>query len=139
MRAACEEVEGEGSIDPTDPVGTLRLRVAVRVGAFKSGSFLQDVALRRHVDVRAFPDAVFDLDRASGTSEDLALHGRIRYRDREVPVAGRGRLTFSADSASGEATFEIDVTRFGLARPKFLVLEVQDVVRVEVRLRARAR
>ena len=139
VRATCEDLAGEGVVDPADPVGTLALEVRVRVGEFKTGSFLQDVAMRRHVDVKAHPQAVFRIESATGMLDDLAIEGSVTYRGVAVAVKARGRMAFSSDAATGEATFDLDLSRFGLQPPKFLVLEVADVVRVEAKLKARAR
>jgi len=139
VRATCEDVTGEGSIDPSDPVGTLKLRVRVGVGSFKTGSFLQDVALRRHVDVVAHPEAVFEVDGATGTLDAAQIEARLTYRGITVPIHAQARLEVSPDAASGEASFDVDLRQFGLERPKFLILQVDDVVHVEARLRARAR
>ena len=139
VRATCQDLSGEGSIDLADPTGTFSLEVRVRVGEFKTGSFLQDVAMRRHVNVKAHPEALFRSSSATGTLDDLAVEGTVSYRGVQVPVRARGRVTFSPDGASGEAAFDLDLSRFDLAPPRFLVLEVADVVRVEARLRAKAR
>lgn len=139
VRATCEALTGHGSIDPDDAVGTLALEIRVSVGEFKTGSYLQDVAMRRHVDVVKYPQAVFRLTKATGTLEALAIEGTVTYRGIAAEVSGRGKMSFGAEWATGEATFALDLGRFGLPPPKFLVLEVSEVVQVEARLRAKLR
>lgn len=139
VRATCDALVGEGSVDPADPVGTLALEVRVPVGELKTGSFLQDVAMRRHVDVTKHPEATFRLRRAQGTLEALVIEGTVTYRGISVDVSAHGRMSIGPDVAAGEATFDLDLGRFGLPPPKFLVLEVSEIVQVDVRLRAKAR
>jgi hypothetical protein len=127
-------LSGSVVLDPTDPVGSLRMEVSVDVTAIKSGDFLLDGKSHSHVESARFPTARFVLERATGTTAALRVEGKVSWRGRDAPLAVIARAEVGATEARGTASFELDMRSFGLIAPKLLFLKVQDVVRIDVEI-----
>jgi len=115
--------------------------VTVPMARMSFGDRLRDWGMRRHLNVKRWPTAVFDVSTARVESREpwcAQIDGVIRYRDVRLPVSVTATGTVTEESISAQATFECRLTDLGIAPPRFLVLKVADVVQVEVRLYASA-
>jgi len=129
--------------DAADLAGRTAAEVAVDMTRHDAGDFLRNRKLRKDLDVASFPRAHFRLagvrevvERGGGRFAAVA-DGSIAWHGREVAIAAAGEGTIGRDELSAVARFELDVRRFGVEPPRFLMFKVEDVVSVEVSLVAR--
>jgi polyisoprenoid-binding protein YceI len=118
-------------------------RVAVDMTDFDTGDWLKNRKLRSDFDFDAYPTASFELRglrdvRRDGQRFSAVASGVLRWRGREVPieVSGSGAITAGAVEATG--AFEFNITAVGLKAPRVLMFKVDEDVRIEVVLQARA-
>lgn len=117
--------------------------ITVDMTEFDAGDWLKNRKLRKDFDLAAHPRASFHLSalddiRRDGDRFQATARGTLRWRGKTVQlsVAGEGTLTGTALEAKG--VFDFDIRELGLQAPRFLMLKMEDVVAVEVTLRATA-
>jgi polyisoprenoid-binding protein YceI len=117
--------------------------IAVDMTEFDAGDWLKNRKLRKDFDLADHPRADFQLNtleviRRDGDRFQATAKGTLRWRGRTVQlsVAGEGTLTDTTLEATG--VFDFDIRELGLQAPKFLMIKMDDVVAVEVILRAHA-
>jgi len=116
-----------------------RLVVVVEPGQFDSGNFIRDAQARSSVfNIARYPTIIFTVTRISADLNNLpsgatrrlmmrgilAMHGVERSLEVPVTVSRNG----NSFSASGE--FRVLLSDFGMARPRFFHLIVEDLVEV---------
>lgn len=127
-------LSGSVTVDPADPVATLRLDLTAEIGTIKSGEYLLDGKSHAHVESARHPTARFVSTRVTGSPAALRIEGTITWRGRDVPLTTTARADLGPTETRGRATFELDMRSFGLTAPKLLFLKVQDVVKIEVEI-----
>lgn len=115
--------------------------VAVDMTTADAGGWLENRKLRKDLDLGAHPRASFRLAaledvRREGDRFSARARGTLSWRGREVEIEASGEGTVTESAIDAVARFELDVTRLGVTPPRFLMLKVEDVVAIEVRLRA---
>lgn len=140
--ARWREVTGHLHVVPSDPTAC-DLLVSVNMDAVDAGDWLRTKKLRSDYDLARFRSATFTLRRLADAEADGAAlrgiaHGTLRWRDRDVELAVQGSLRVTDKTVVAEATFELDVRKFGITAPRLLMLKVDDIVRVDVALHGRA-
>jgi polyisoprenoid-binding protein YceI len=104
------------------------------VETLKSGNKLEDMELRRRLEVKKYPTMRYDVTGADGGPETfkvtgaLTFHGVTREFVEEVTVTVEG----DALHISGEHTF--DIRDFDVKPPKILKLQVYPEVKIVVNL-----
>ena len=131
--------------DPGDPVD-LELTARVRPADFDSGNLLRDLNARRTVfDVADHPEATARATAAPSTGPprrvsggwavpievELTLHGvTVRY-------AAEAQLERDGADWTGTAVLTLSLEAHGMERPRLLGILTEDLVQLEVRVRAR--
>jgi polyisoprenoid-binding protein YceI len=140
-RTTFSRVSGEVEADPAALAGGgTRARFSVDMAGFDAGDWLKNRKLKKDLDLDRHPSAGFELrelrnvvSTADGGFTATAV-GALRYRGREIDieVAGRGRIDAGGIDARG--SFDLDIRRFGMEPPAFLMFKVDPEVTVEVTL-----
>jgi polyisoprenoid-binding protein YceI len=127
--------------NPQQPL-RLQLAVAVETGRFDSGNLIRDTNARRTVfESRNYPEATFSaaverefLHLADGERAGVTLEGELRIRDSARPLTVPLTLTREGDALIAEGSFTVRLSDYGLPRPTFLWLQVEDEVEVGFRV-----
>ncbi|AWR86075.1 YceI family protein [Meiothermus taiwanensis] len=125
-----------GTVRWNPQTGEASGQVCVELGRFDSGNPLRDADARGVFDVNRFPLSCLDLERLTQTGEDVVLLGTLEISGTRRPVRIAGRLTREGSAYRFVGGFNTSFSEWGLKRPSFLFLQVNDPV--EVRLEARA-
>jgi polyisoprenoid-binding protein YceI len=135
------KLEGSIDFDADAPAGArAELRVDMRV--FDAGDRFKNWKLKSELDPDKHPTATFALSRFDDIREETAGRfvaaavGQLRWRGRSVDVKVKGTATADRRAIEAAASFELDVKTLGVAPPRFLMFKVEDVVLVQVTLRA---
>ena len=72
---------------------------------------------------------------ASGATFTATARGMLDWRGRQIELELAGRGTLDAMRVEATATFELDIRRFGLSAPRFLMFKIADEVVVDVAIR----
>ena len=138
------KVTGEAEADPetlptTGAVATFR----VDMTSFDAGDWLKTRKLRKDFDMDAHPSATFELRAVRDVVRDgptfrATAEGTLGWRGREVIVTLQGTGKLDPHTLEATASFELDITKLGLAAPRFLVIKMEDVVQIEVVIRGKA-
>jgi polyisoprenoid-binding protein YceI len=137
------KVTGTVSFDADDPAAALA-EIEVDMRSFDAGDRFKNWKLKSDLDPDAHPTARFVLSRLDEVREELAGRfvatgvGQLRWRGKSVDIKVRGKAAVDRKTIEATATFELDVKTLGVAPPRFLMFKVEDVVAVEVTLRALA-
>lgn len=116
--------------------GTVQVPMAEQV----SGDRLRDTAMRRHIDVRRWPEARFTVDAVRVVSREpweVRVSGQVEYHDTQHPltVTATGGLGDGALEARTE--FRLALKDVGVKPPRLLFLKVADEVDVSVHIVAK--
>lgn len=132
-----------GHIDfDADDAARAHAELEVDMRVFDAGDRFKNWKLKNDLDPDTYPTASFSLSRLDAIHEEVAgkfvatAAGQIRWRGKSVDVRIKGRATVDRRALEAVASFELDVRELGVAPPRFLMLKVEDVVRIEVSLRA---
>jgi polyisoprenoid-binding protein YceI len=137
------KLEGQIDFDADAPAGA-RAELAVDMRVYDTGDRLKNWKLKSDLDPESHPSATFTLSRLEAVSEEAAGKfvatgvGQLRWRGKSVDLKVKGRATVDRQTIEATASFELDVKLLGVAPPKFLMFKVEDVVQVQVSLRALA-
>ncbi|MFH1278589.1 MAG: YceI family protein [Candidatus Eisenbacteria bacterium] len=140
-----DQARGSVSLDWSDPAGTLEIRAAVDLASLDTGINLRNHHMREnHLHTEEFPEAIFAADSITGLSVgegppasriecfvtgDFTLHGVTRAMTVPVTIVAR-----EAGALEIEARFDVILSDYGIPRPKFLFLKLDETQRVRVRL-----
>ncbi|HEU0032448.1 MAG TPA: YceI family protein [Kofleriaceae bacterium] len=136
-----DQITGDVDADPdTLPTAGAKASFTVDMTAFDAGDWLKNRKLRKDFQMDAHPRATFELRSVRDVVRDgptfrANAEGVLRWRGKELVVvlAGQGKL--DAVGVEATATFDLDITKLGLAAPKFLMIKMDDVVAIEVTIR----
>ncbi len=140
-------VQGDVTIDRTNPRNSKIGTITVDISQFKSDSDRRDNAIRsRWLESRRFPIATFTPTSIQGLPDtytdghDLSLQvtGNLKVRDVTKPVTFAVTLKLDGLALAGTATTLIKMTDFGFDPPSILMLRAENDVRLELRFAARA-
>ena len=141
---AWNKLSGDVEAD-ADTLATEGANATFRVDmtAFDAGDWLKNRKLRKDFDLdgdAAYPTATFELRAVRDVVRDgpkftANAEGVVRWRGKDVVVSLAGRGTLDGVGLEASATFELDITRLGLAAPRFLMFKVEDEVAIEVTVR----
>jgi polyisoprenoid-binding protein YceI len=120
----------------------LQLVVAIETGRFDSGNLIRDANARRLLfDSRNHPEATFNssvervlLQLADSETITADLRGELTVRKLTRPLAVPVTLTREGDTLTAEGGFSLRLSDYGLPRPTFLWLQVEDEVEVGFRV-----
>lgn len=129
-------------VDPAHPA-TARGSVTVRAASITTGNLVRDRNAARGVfeadrypvlrytisDVQADPT-----DLASGATVRLVVTGTLTMHGITRKVTARGTVLRQGDRLTAELRFDVRLSDFGMDRPRFLFLQVDDLVTVQVEL-----
>ena len=134
-------LSGTIAVDPAAPEAGASVEVEVDMREFDAGDRLRNWKLRSDLDPENHPTATFRLTRLEVTGAQplsAAAFGVLAWRGREVELRAVGDGTIGEDALSARARFELDVRSLGVEPPKIFFLRVENVVKVEVTVSARA-
>ena len=142
------QVAGSVVVDPAALAAGCRVEIAVDLASLDTGIGKRNQHMcENHLETERFPQASFSADSLSGAPAvllpgapaaftlvgDFSLHGVTRQI--AVPVT----VTLSADGTAlaVSAAFTVKLADYSIARPKFLVMKLDELQRVSVALTAR--
>lgn len=141
VKASCPGLEGElwGDLSNLTRTGGGSLKLDIR--RFSSGDRVRDFAVRTHIDVAKFPDALLsDLKILSteGAPGDLRViwEGVVRYRFKSPKVQGQARIRDEGGRIVVEASFPLHLKEVNVEPPKLLFLKVSEEIQIDVKLEA---
>jgi len=133
-------------VDPARPA-TARGSLTVRANSITTGNVIRDRNAERGVfEAERYPVVRYAITgvrsdptdlRDGGTSRlevtgELTLHGTTRQ------VVATGTVTRRGDRLEAKLRFDVHLTAFGMDRPRFLFIQVDDLVKVDVALALRS-
>ncbi|MDQ4134209.1 MAG: YceI family protein [Actinomycetota bacterium] len=132
------DLRGETVVDVQD--GKIQLETAkggfieADVETLKSGNKLEDMELRRRLEVKKYPTMRYEVRSAEGGPENFKVTGALTFHGvtREVVEEVTAQPDGDAIVISGEHTF--DIRDFDVKPPKILKLQVYPEVKIKVRL-----
>lgn len=132
------DLRGEAVVDVQD--GKVQLGSAASgyieadVETLKSGNKLEDVELRRRLEVKKYPVMRYEAKGADGGPELFKVTGALTFHGvtREIVEEVTVRVEGGALHVEGEHTF--DIRDFDVKPPKILKLQVYPEVRIVVHL-----
>jgi len=137
-RTVWDRITGDVEAD-ADTLASAGAKATFRVDmtAFDAGDWLKNRKLRKDFDMDAHPSATFELRALRDVVRDgptfkATADGVVKWRGKEVALALVGEGKLDGQTLEAKATFELDIKRFGLAAPRFLMFKVEDEVAVEV-------
>ena len=140
ITARGDQLTGEIVVDWESPEPTATVMAPLERVRF--GDFVRDAFLRRHLDVKQWPLAIFTLDTATitgtGGERRAALTGTLCYRAQSAQLSTVTTVVQDRDRIDATARFPLDLRDFGLTPPKLLMLEVNPVVQIDVTLVGKA-
>ncbi len=135
-------VVGDLSVNWTQPESTTGGTVTVDLDQLSSGGRVRDWNIRRHLDVKKWPRATFEVESVSVVSREpwaANLHGTLGFRDQRKRVSVTATGKRNETNLEVQAEFQLCLPEWGLKPPRFLVFKVDDMVSVHVHLYASAR
>ncbi len=141
VESTVDGLEGSLSVDIGNVEATAAGLVSVPLGRMRFGDRIKEWVFRRHLNVKRWPDAAFEVTGVRVLEQEpwrALIEGALTYRGREhfLSIEATGMLTESGIDA--QACFELSLTDLGVEPPRFLILSVSDIVRLNVRLYAGA-
>ncbi len=133
-----DKITGDVEADPA-AIEAASAKFSVDMTSFEAGDWLKNRKLRKDFALEDHPTATFELQTVSGVVRDgskfeAKADGNMVWRGKTVPLTLSGKGSLDADRLVATASFELDITLFGLTAPKFFMFKVEDVVTVEVTL-----
>jgi hypothetical protein len=144
VKLCAEAISGTLEGDLAALESTAQARIVVEMGSFTTGDRLKDWKLRRSLAPQRWPTAQFELgelsaaEQADDGSWQVSGSGTISYRGHLVPIGFEGCGAIDRDQLSASATFELDMTQFGLAAPGLFGIKMNSRLAVSVELTARS-
>ena len=137
-----DAISGTFEADPNAVESGVRGTFRVDMTSYDAGDWLKNRKLKKDLDLASHPTAEFEVtglrevSRTPNGQFSATADGRLRWRGKEIAisVAGQGSLSDSLVEAKG--SFELDIRTLGVKPPKFLMFKVEEVVTVEISLRA---
>jgi len=147
------EITGFIEVDPTDIAGPSRARLEVDLASLKTGIGLRDRHMReQYLEVEEYPIATFTLTGVKSASSnslennvpvDLTLVGDFNVHGvtRQVEVKATAVYIKESEDTSvrhpGDllhitATFDVYLTQHNIKRPKFVILKLDDLQKIEL-------
>jgi len=100
--------------------------------------------LRKDYKLADHPRATFELEglrdvvrKDDGSFEATGL-GTLRWRGKSVAIEIAGTGVMTGGSVDAKGTFDLDIRDLGMKAPRVLMFKMQDVVTIDVTLRAKA-
>lgn len=146
------QVEGSVELDPAQLGDSIAVQVVVNIASLDTGIGLRNKHMcDNHLDCDQFPTATFSggtLAKASagglvpGQKTSFELHGMLDLHGVRQPLVAPVEMTLveagGARHLEIATHFPVKLADFQIARPKMLVLKLNDVQQVAVKLIARA-
>ncbi len=126
--------------DPDDLESTAGGSLTVPLKKQTFGDRMRDFAMHRHIDVKRWPDAAFEVAGVEVLSRDpwrIQVSGEITYRDRKTPLTVEATGSLDDDALRANASFALDLPALGIAPPRLLFMKVGDKVDVDVEIVAK--
>lgn len=150
-RAPLESFEGKtdqvrGHVDVSfDSLSAMAVRVEVDLASLDTGIELRNKHMREnHLHTDKFPTAVFLGDTLSGAgvlrpgeTGAFKIRGRLELHGVQKPVEADVELTRAETGLHIKARFVVKLPDFEIPRPKFLLLQLDDMQRISVDLVAK--
>lgn len=130
--------EAWGDLDDLDATAGGRVRVPLKKQSF--GDRMRNFAMHRHIDVKRWPEAAFEVEAVETLSRDpwrIRVSGSIEYRGQRVPLVCDAEGSLDAQGIEAETRFALRLPDLGVRPPKLLWLKVADSVDVEVKIVAK--
>lgn len=152
------DVTGTITFDPGILTGPASGKVIVGVASLETGIGMRDEHLRgeKYLDTAKFPTATFDIERvvssdkpkvADGETANLVvagkltIHGVTREIEAPVTVVYKKSIPELAEYYPGEVaavrtSFDVKLADYGIERPQFLILKLDETIHVSVQFTA---
>ncbi len=114
----------------------------VQLDTLKTGIPLRDKHLKeKYLETQKYPQAVFTLTRLelpaelgspSFFKEGIPFQGKLSMHGSERPVNGQATIQQEADHAKVDAHFNVKIDEFGIAKPEFAGITLENNVDVKV-------
>jgi polyisoprenoid-binding protein YceI len=109
--------------------------VEIAVDQLASGNELVDRETQRRIDAKHHPLITGDIAAVVAVSNDVAdITGVIGFRGQDVEASGTVGIESAGDRLVVEGAQTLDVRRWGLKPPRFLVMRVHPEIEVAIRL-----
>lgn len=139
------QVTGELRVDPAALAAGCRVEVRVDLASLDTGIGLRNQHMREnHLETERFPTADFRADSlvappaalVPGETAVLTLAGELSLHGVTRPLVTPISVTLAGDGAALDvhAEFVVELADFAIARPKFLVMKLDETQRITVRL-----
>jgi polyisoprenoid-binding protein YceI len=139
--ARSETLSGDLEIDRTGKK-LQKASLVIAADSFKSGLSLRDEHMRdKYLEAGRFPQIRFvvgeqPVDPTPGRT--TRVEGKLTLKETTRPLAAEVKVeSGAADEVTVTATFQVNVTEFGIPQPAFAVVKMNPVVDVTVRLALR--
>jgi len=142
-------LQGNVTLDPDSLGDSLRVVVEVEMASLDTGIDMRNRHMREnHLHTDQYPKAIFRGGRLAdlsspqltpGTPVTGTLAGTLELHGTTRPVEIPFEMTLAGGSLHVTCRFEISLADYGIPRPQFLVMRLDDVQRVTVELEARPR
>jgi polyisoprenoid-binding protein YceI len=153
------DVTGTVAFDPDDLTGPVSGRVVVGLASLTTGIDMRDGHMRgeRYLDVAKYPTATFVVEKvvssdkpklADGETAQIVVAGKFTLHgvtlDVQAPVTlfykkaspDLAKMGYSGDIAGARSTFDVKLADYGIQRPQFLILKLDEIIHVSVQYTA---
>jgi polyisoprenoid-binding protein YceI len=142
-------LEGSITLEPDSLGDSLQVVIEVDMASLDTGIELRNRHMREnHLHTDQYPKAIFrgghleDLSSArlaTGVPVTGTLTGTMELHGTTRPLAVPFQMTSTGAALRVSCRFEISLADYGIPRPQFLVMRLDDIQRVTVELEARPR
>jgi polyisoprenoid-binding protein YceI len=141
------DVSGSVALDPEAIGDSITVAVTVDLRTLDTGIELRDKHMREnHLHTDEFPTATFRGGRLSqpsasslteGKTVTATLHGELELHGKKQPLVAPVELTLQKGALHVVSRFKVKLQDFGIPRPQFLVMKLDEVQSVTADLEAR--
>lgn len=136
-------LRGTFQLDPDAPALQTPVTVSVPVRSFDSGNRNRDSKALATMDAARFPQASLRIDRVSGFKRDgnrgsATVDGTLTFHGVAKPVSFPITGQLDGNRLTATASFPISATGHGMTLPQLLFVPMDDTIRVNVQLSAKA-
>lgn len=138
------DVLGTMTLQPSDPGDNPALSVTLTMKGFDAGDWLKNRTLHGYLEVKKYPQATFSLSSVTALSADedstfrATLNGELQFMGRQIRLSVAAKGLVDETSLHGDAEFELHLPDLGLKAPSFMFVKMEDDVRVQIHIEARA-
>ena len=133
-------------VDPAHPA-TARGSLTIRTDSITTGNIVRDRNAERGVfEANRYPVARFTVsevqadptDLRNGGTSRLVVQGELTLHGTTRKIVATGTVSRHGSRLEAHLRFDVHLTDFGMHRPRFLFIQVDDLVKVDVTLALRS-